>query len=383
MNYIHNHDDYATEPVRGLPAALPRGEFVLWQGAPSWRAFARQVFHTRLIGLLVAAGAIARFALALNSGAPVPVALGEATVIVVFGLVGLSILMLLAWLVGRTTVYTITNKRIVMRIGVAIQKTFNIPFAQMDSAALRVDSRDVGNVSVALKPGVSIAYLILWPHVRPWKMGQTQPTLRALPQASVVARLLTDAFTSHVQTAEMLSRSGVPAQSRAAQDATPSASASKADASPASKDPHYIPKPLVMMAAAAALLTVIVVAIAQWTGVEGLRSNDGAPDFAREIAFVPLGGDRIAVRNTTDEAVITTVEAGSDGLLRGALRGLSMTRDHAGQPLDAPYQLQRFSDDGVYLYDPLTNRSIRLESFGPLETGATADLLRLGRTGTN
>jgi hypothetical protein len=60
LNYIHNHDDYATEPVRGLPATLPRGEFVLWQGTPSWRAFARQVFHTRAIAILVAMAALAR-----------------------------------------------------------------------------------------------------------------------------------------------------------------------------------------------------------------------------------------------------------------------------------------------------------------------------------
>ncbi|MEM9764435.1 MAG: PH domain-containing protein, partial [Pseudomonadota bacterium] len=29
-------DDFRSEPVRGLPALLPKGERILWQGAPSW-----------------------------------------------------------------------------------------------------------------------------------------------------------------------------------------------------------------------------------------------------------------------------------------------------------------------------------------------------------
>ena len=38
------HDDFATEPVPGLPGHLPPGEVVLWQGRPdAWR-LAREAF---------------------------------------------------------------------------------------------------------------------------------------------------------------------------------------------------------------------------------------------------------------------------------------------------------------------------------------------------
>ena len=382
MNYIHNHDDYATEPVRGLPAVLPRGEFVLWQGAPSWRVFARQVFHTRAIALIVAIAAMTRFGFALSGGDTLGTALGEAGVILAFGAVGIAILMLLAWLVERTTVYTITNKRIVMRVGVAIQKTFNVPFAAIDGAALRADGRDTGSLSVSLKPGVSLAYLILWPHVRPWRMRHTEPTLRAIPKASAVARLLTDAFTSHVSTGEALERSG--AKLETAKDDVARVESSDDETTEnaqATRDPNMIPKPLVMMAASAAIITVLVVAFAQWTNIDGLRANAGTPEFSQDIQFLPLEGDRIAVHSAADGSLITTVEAGTDGLLRGALRGLGMSRNLSDFDLAAPYQLQRFAEDGVYLSDALTGRSIRLESFGPLETGATAELLRLGHNG--
>ncbi|MEO0384835.1 MAG: photosynthetic complex putative assembly protein PuhB [Pseudomonadota bacterium] len=387
MNYIHNHDDYATEPVRGLPAALPRGEFVLWQGAPSWRAFARQVFYTHIITALVVAGAIARAALSLNAGASVGTAAGEAGIILAFGLVGVGILMLLAWLVERTTVYTITNKRVMMRVGVAIQKTFNVPFAAIDGAALRSNNKDIGNLSVSLKPDVSLAYLILWPHVRPWRMRNTEPTLRAIPKASNVAKLLTDTYTAYVQTHDALQRSGVKVENLNAGEpqtaGTETLASDDAGGQEKLKDPHYIPRSLVIMAASAVVITVLVVAFAQWTDTSALRTNDGAPAFSQEVQFLPLEGDRIAVQSVADGALITTVEAGTDGLLRGALRGLNMSRSQSDFDLAAPFILQRFEEDGVYLADPLTDRSIRLESFGPIETGATADLLRLGHSGAN
>lgn len=382
MNYIHNHDDYATEPVRGLPAVLPRGEFVLWQGRPSWRVFAQQVFHTRTIAVLVAAAALARAVMSLNAGAMIGTALGEAAVILGFGLAGIAILSLLAWLVQKTTVYTITNKRIVMRIGVAIQKTFNIPFATMDGAALKMHSADTGSVSVILKPDVSLAYLILWPHARPWRMRHTEPTLRAIPKAENVARLLTDAFTSHAQTAEAVQRTGAKQEtltldSESSQiDDTNAASTGQQKL----KDPHHIPRHLVVMAAAIVVLTVVIVGVAQWTDTGTPGSNNGTLEFSQDLRFAPMDGGRIAVIDVATGDTVTMIEAGTDGLIRGALRGLGMSRDAAELDPNAPYQLQRFAESGVYLSDALTGRSIRLESFGPLETGATVDLLRLGRS---
>jgi hypothetical protein len=35
------HDDFAVEPVRGLPEKPPAGEIILWQGRPDTIALAR------------------------------------------------------------------------------------------------------------------------------------------------------------------------------------------------------------------------------------------------------------------------------------------------------------------------------------------------------
>ena len=36
-----HHDDFATEPLPGLPAKPPRGEEILWQGRPAILPLAR------------------------------------------------------------------------------------------------------------------------------------------------------------------------------------------------------------------------------------------------------------------------------------------------------------------------------------------------------
>jgi hypothetical protein len=37
-----DHDDFQTEPVRGLPEDLPEGEHILWQGQPDWWALTKE-----------------------------------------------------------------------------------------------------------------------------------------------------------------------------------------------------------------------------------------------------------------------------------------------------------------------------------------------------
>lgn len=381
MNYIHTDNDFAVEPARGLPALLPRGEFMVWQGAPNWRVFANQVFHTRLIGAFLMLAAAIRIGATVAGGGTLGTGLGEASVILAFGLAGLSILWLMAWLVQRTTVYTITNKRVLLRIGVALQKTFNIPFAVMESAGLKEHGNDTGTISISLKPGTSLAYLILWPHARPWKMAQTQPSLRGIDNAQDVARTLSNAFTSYVQANDALQRSAADVASDLISDAATAASeAGKTKP----KDPHAVGKVPLMMAASLVVVTLVTVGIAQLSGgVDSLRSGLSTPAYEQAIRFEPLPGDRIHVVDVATSETMYIVEANSDGLLRGALRGLGRSRALSSLDVAAPYLLQRIEGDGVYLSDELTGRSIRIESFGPILTGAVAVLMDAATNTTN
>jgi hypothetical protein len=173
--------EYDAEPIRGLPGRLPRGEHIIWQGAPDWLAFARGVFHVRIL-----AGYFALLAMAgLASGSIV-----GAIVTLAVGAIGIGLFALLAWASARTTVYTLTNRRMVLRVGVAIPKCFNLPLALIGAADLRAVGRGHGDIALTMLGEPRFGYLLLWPHARPWRYRSPQPMLRAVPEPDAVAAKL-------------------------------------------------------------------------------------------------------------------------------------------------------------------------------------------------
>ncbi|MBJ6122971.1 photosynthetic complex putative assembly protein PuhB [Sphingomonas mollis] len=177
--------EYEIEPIPGLPGELPAGERILWQGSPDWRALARTAFHTRLIAGYFAALTVVALALALSSESYVGVVM-TATL----GIVGVVLLHLLAWGSARTTIYTLTNRRIVMRVGIAVPKCINLPLGMIASVDLALRADATGDVSLAPAGSPTLGYLALWPHARPWKVTAPQPMLRSIADAEAVAALV-------------------------------------------------------------------------------------------------------------------------------------------------------------------------------------------------
>jgi len=186
------------EPIRGLPGVLPEGETILWQGAPNWLTLAQQAFHIRAVAGYFGLMLVWRTGAAVAGGEAPLAALGSAAAVAPIALVAVGILGFLAWLNSRTTVYTITNKRVVLRFGAAIPKAINIPFGIVQSAALKPIANGAGDVALTLKAPNKIAFLHLWPHARPWRMSAPEPTLRALPNARAVAGLLATAIAEQM-----------------------------------------------------------------------------------------------------------------------------------------------------------------------------------------
>ncbi len=178
------------EAPQGLPSHLPDGERLLWQGVPDWRTLAMRVFHLR--GLALYFGAIVAWCIVsgLMDSEPLTDLALTAAKVAGMGLVPIGVLALYSWGVGRSTVYSITNKRVVVQMGLVVPVTMNLPFAKVESAALRDGKSGFGDISLLLRDETRIAYLMLWPHARPWRMAQAEPTLRGIPDAAHVARIL-------------------------------------------------------------------------------------------------------------------------------------------------------------------------------------------------
>jgi hypothetical protein len=190
------------EPVRGLPEHLPAGEHILWQGAPDWRVLARTALHTPWIALYFGALIAWNLASGLIRAEPAMTVLMQMIMSVAVGSACLGLLYGYAWLNARTTVYTLTNRRFVLRHGVALSKCFNIPYAAVAAAGLKVDKAGVGDNPLTLSGDNKIAYPHLWPHARPWRIGNPQPMMRAVPDAAAVADRLSQALQQAAREAD-------------------------------------------------------------------------------------------------------------------------------------------------------------------------------------
>jgi hypothetical protein len=179
--------------IRGIREPLPEGERVLWQGAPDWRSLARRAFHVRKLALYFGVLVLWGIASGLADDQPARAAAASALWSTTLALVGLGVLAGLAWAIARTTTYAITSSRVVMRIGVALPMTVNLPLRLLDGAAMKAYSDGTGDIPLALSGDDRIAWLHLWPHVRPWRLARPQPMLRAVPDAARVARILAEA----------------------------------------------------------------------------------------------------------------------------------------------------------------------------------------------
>jgi hypothetical protein len=104
--------------------------------------------------------------------------------------VALGLLLGTAWMSARSTLYTLTNKRVVMRIGIVLTLTFNLPFKRIAGASLKAQGLDTGDIALALYPEDRIGWAHLWPHQRAWHVNHPQPTLRCVPQGQHVGSQL-------------------------------------------------------------------------------------------------------------------------------------------------------------------------------------------------
>jgi hypothetical protein len=182
--------EYDYEPIRGLPGSLPAGETLLWQGSPAWRPLARRALHARAVATYFALLILWELGRTLYTRAPWAPGLRIAEILLALGTVTVALLCLVAWASARATVYSLTNRRLVIRHGIALPMSLNIPLRLIDRMALSRHADGSGDIALELPRGERIGYLLNWPHVRPWHLAQPQPTLRAIADASRVAALM-------------------------------------------------------------------------------------------------------------------------------------------------------------------------------------------------
>ena len=191
---IHSSPEHEFEAEFGLPEKLPKGERILWQGSPDTKTVLSKVFHIKLLALYFGLLLAYRLVSGFSDGEPISVILSSALTILALSGLGLGLVGLIAYLISSTAVYTITNKRVVMRIGIVLNMTFNFPLKMIESADCGFTKNGAGDIYLKLSKGTKIAIFHLWPHARPGKWAAPQPTLRGIKNCAEVAQILVDAW---------------------------------------------------------------------------------------------------------------------------------------------------------------------------------------------
>ncbi len=349
--------DYEETP--GLPGALPGGERLLWQGGPRFVSFAKGSFHLPKLAAYFGILIVLQVALALGNGTALGEAIASTTGYVILAAIALALLAGYAWLASRSAMFTITNRRVVLRSGVAVPVSFNLPFSKIESADLRLHKDGSGDIVLVPERGSQVSWLLLWPMVKPWRFLRVRPVLRGIDNAEDVAKLLATELVASV----------------ADEDSAPAPAKTPTESRP--REPRrWRPYPAIPLTA---MVSLVVIALVGATF--SVLSNDG-----REAAPVSLVAsvdlyfeDRedgsVVVREAGGGTVVDVLDPGTNGFIRATLRTLANARRTIGAGDEEPFTIGRSETGRVLLIDPVSDREIDLRAFGPTNAEAFARYL--------
>jgi putative photosynthetic complex assembly protein len=135
------------------------------------------------------------------------------------------------------------------------------------------------------------------------------------------------------------------------------------------------PRGALIGAAALIGLTIILAGTARLSGIGALYTPDPDPVAQRDLRFVDRADGAVVVYEAPSGDLVEVLEPGTNGFLRGALRGLARERKRQAIAAEPPFRLMRGADGTLTLADPTTGRQIWLAAFGPTNAAAFARLM--------
>lgn len=184
-----------------LPAPLPEGERVIWQGRPSLKGLALRSFHIREAGIYVGLLLAWKGWSTWSAGSSAADIMAAVSWVLILGLGGIALLFLLAWQFRRASCYTLTNKRILFQFGAALPMSMNIPLTKVASVDLKLRRDGSGDIPIKVIDSKRVPFVMLWPHIRPWRVTSPEPSMVSVPDAAAVAAKFADALRA-VQTSQ-------------------------------------------------------------------------------------------------------------------------------------------------------------------------------------
>ena len=98
------------------------------------------------------------------------------------------------------------------------------------------------------------------------------------------------------------------------------------------------------------------------------------------LRFEDRADGSVAVYRGSSETLVDVLSPGTNGFVRGVMRGMARDRRARNIGPEIPFELNALEGGGVSLNDPATGRSINLTAFGPDNLGAFVSILNAAVT---
>lgn len=128
-----------------------------------------------------------------------------------------------------------------------------------------------------------------------------------------------------------------------------------------------VPKPLLYMCGALAVFAYGIAISASQFGWFRDPPLVSPVVESRAYTFVDAMDGAILVYDRTGQQLLSKLEPGTFGFLRGSLRALSRHRMLAGVGAEPPFHLVRYADGRIQLEDSTTTQEVVVTSFGPTQ----------------
>jgi putative photosynthetic complex assembly protein len=130
------------------------------------------------------------------------------------------------------------------------------------------------------------------------------------------------------------------------------------------------------------LLTLGLAFFSHTTGIGKTVNPSSTPAQQISIRFEDRSDGAVAIyrADAATTEPIGVLDPGTNGFVRGVVRGLVRERRANGIGSAPSFELTRWRDGRLSLVDPATGRSIELDAFGPTNAGVFAGLLAAGTT---
>lgn len=141
--------------------------------------------------------------------------------------------------------------------------------------------------------------------------------------------------------------------------------------------PAFLPRNMVLAAAVIVGGTLILAVLGHQAPVNPATTGE-RPVATRDLRFADRDDGAVVVTDAASGATIEVLPPGSEGFVRGAMRGLVRQRKIAGLGADQPFRLSTWADGRITLADTANGNTMELHAFGRTNAEAFLKLLATG-----